>query len=495
MVSSVDESALIDLGLIGFATLDSNFKVTKSRGSLSSWLQEGEVVTDTSAVFIGLEDELALLKDKPGDRLNLPDMTFDKGAQQSFYTVNVTWDDSSACFIVLTTMVQARENYLINATISERAQRYNADQLVAERRHFKHIYENSPHLAMSFHANGHITAVTDQLKHGYLQGQIPTKNLDSLADGHLAKVLVGSDIWNDVWADKRVVNVRMAVLDSDCLWRDLEVSGVISKHPNYQNTEAHFSFVDVTERNRARADLRKRTVELERLSERLQVSNHRFEGFAQVAAHDLMTPLRRITRLSQIISDEFKGTGSELLNTTLEELSKSAYGGRKLVNDVMELSRVASMDSENDALVPSEIMRMVEDEFSYDLEEIGAKVEYCGVDATVAADETLLFQIYRNLVSNAIKYRHQDRPLHIKHCLIESDNGLVIEVQDNGLGFDSDRYDVFGAFVRLVGNDHVHGTGVGLAIVKEAITTLDWQIHAQSTLGEGATFVIRCWAA
>jgi len=494
-VSGIDEIALVDLGLLGIATLDSSYRVKESRGELAKWLRVGDIATEKSLALIGMDEELHALRQTPGSRLNLPDLTFGEDQQQNFHTVNALWDEAKERYVILTTVVSARENYLVSATQLARAKHFFDEQLLVERRHFRNIYQNSPQLAVCFRENGYVVAASLELQSEYLDSSVPERVDASLPDTHVLRVLVESSIWADVWAGARVNRKTLSVTNSAGEARDLEVSGLKAERSSLGSFEAYFTLVDITDRNLALRSLQERSAELEDLSERLKTSNHRFEQFATVAAHDLLSPLRRITRLSQIIGEEFADSSSELLRSTLEELSKSAYQGRKLVNDVMELSRVTAMNSHHDTIAPSDIMRIVEDEFRFDLEEIEGEVIYTGAeDITVDADETLLFQIYRNLVSNAIKYRDSERPLKVHHTIIANENGVRIEIADNGRGFDSDKYDVFGAFVRLVGKQEVQGTGIGLAIVKEAAVTLGWHVTAHAKEGVGATFVLQCGA-
>lgn len=491
-MSALDNASLVELGLLGVSSLDAEFIVIESRGELASWLRPGAKATVDSMALVGLEDELHALRDNPGTSLNLPDLTFGESVQQRFYTVVVVWDAPNACYVVLTTVVSAQDNYLVNATQLTRAKAFYDEQLSLERKHFRQIYENTPQLAVCFREDGVAVAASQELLQHYLDGELPASEQLPENPRHVLRALRESAIWQRVWRGERVHAEALAADNSAGESCDFEVSGIKAKQPSLGYFEAYFTLINVTARNRALEALRERGDELQSLSERLQVSNHRFEQFATVAAHDLLSPLRRISRLSQIIGDEFADSSSELLRTTLEELNKSAYQGRKLVNDVMELSRVAAMRGEFEPLVPSEVMATVQDEYRFDLEEIGASVEYSGVAATVDADETLLFQIYRNLVSNAIKYRDPTRALRIRHHTELDEHGLRLEVSDNGRGFDSEKYDVFGAFVRLVGKGDVQGTGIGLAIVKEAAGTLGWDVSAVAREGEGAAFVLHC---
>ncbi len=488
----VDENTLVDLGLLGISTLDEQYVVTQANGQLAQWLKVGEIATECSLPLIGLSDELLALRARPGTKLNLPDLSFGENQQQHFHTVNIFWNEQNNCFVVMTTVVNAKENYLVNATQLTRAKHYFDEQLLVERRHFRRIYEHSPQLAVCFHEDGHVVAVSEELKNRYLGGVVPAVVGAGLPSENTLQAIVDSAAWQRVWSGERVERIALQVSNTEGESRDLLLSGAREARPHIGGYEAYFVLVDVTERNQAIVGLQERGSELEELSSRLKVSNHRFEQFATVAAHDLLTPLRRISRLSQIIGDEFKDTTSELLRSTLEELNKSAYQGRKLVNDVMELSRVTAMSSSRELLVPADIMRVVEDEFTFDLQEINASFCYEGEDVALEADETLLFQIYRNLVSNAIKYRDLKRELRIVHRMVQTDAGFCLEVSDNGRGFDSQKYDVFSAFVRLVSKQEVQGTGIGLAIVKEAASNLGWRVEVRAKEGLGATFYLYC---
>lgn len=491
-MSAFDEMSLVNLGLLGIATIDENYRVLHSQGELSRWLVVGEIATEKAPALIGMEQELKALRQTPRSRLDLPNISFGEELQQNFYTINVQWDQKTSQYAVLTTAIGAHENYLVNATQLARAAHFFDEQLSTEREHFRRIYESSPQLAVCFREDAKVLAVSELLQSEYLEGDELVHDGSKLPLGHVLRVLKEDSAWSEVWAGREIKGVPLLVQNKKGEWRDLEVSGLKAEHLTQRWIEAYFSFVDVTERNSTLAMLQVRNEELEVLSNCLKESNCRFEQFATVAAHDLLSPLRRITRLSKIIEDEFEGSASTLLHSSLEKLKKSAFQGRALVHDVMELSRVTAMSSQCKALLPSDVMRIVEDEFRFDLDEVGGEISYSGPGVVVDADEALLLQIYRNLVSNAIKYRAPHRALRIQHKVICNEKGLCLEVSDNGRGFDGQKHDVFGAFVRLVGSREIPGTGVGLSIVKEAANTLGWRISVRAEEGEGAAFILCC---
>nr|WP_235998586.1 ATP-binding protein [Hymenobacter sp. BT559] len=120
-----------------------------------------------------------------------------------------------------------------------------------------------------------------------------------------------------------------------------------------------------------------------------------------------------------------------------------------------------------------------------------------GAQLTVAVPDELvvsfspsnLRSIVYNLLSNAIKYRALDRParVHVSATLTEA--GVMLAVQDNGLGMSElQQRQLFGLFQRL--HTHVEGTGVGLYISKRLIENAGGTIRVQSQLNEGTTFTV-----
>jgi signal transduction histidine kinase len=91
-------------------------------------------------------------------------------------------------------------------------------------------------------------------------------------------------------------------------------------------------------------------------------------------------------------------------------------------------------------------------------------------------------------VSNAIKYKSDERDLSIKIQVVEESNWYVLSVKDNGIGINLDKYEdkVFGLFKRA--HDHVEGSGFGLYMVKNVIEKEGGKITVDSVLNEGTTF-------
>jgi len=100
-----------------------------------------------------------------------------------------------------------------------------------------------------------------------------------------------------------------------------------------------------------------------------------------------------------------------------------------------------------------------------------------------------LRSIVYNLLSNAIKYRAPDRLARVHVRAAQAEVGVVLVVQDNGLGMSElQQRQLFGLFQRL--HTHVEGTGVGLYITKRLIENAGGTIAVQSQPNEGTTFTV-----
>ena len=102
-----------------------------------------------------------------------------------------------------------------------------------------------------------------------------------------------------------------------------------------------------------------------------------------------------------------------------------------------------------------------------------------------------LRSVVHNLVSNAIKFAHPDRPPHLRlRSYLTADEQPVLEVADNGLGMDLNNPNtpVFQLFSRQ--HTNVEGTGVGLYLVQRIVRSHGGHIDVVSTPGSGTTFTI-----
>jgi len=106
-------------------------------------------------------------------------------------------------------------------------------------------------------------------------------------------------------------------------------------------------------------------------------------------------------------------------------------------------------------------------------------------------DRWRIAEIFRNLVSNAIKYRDFGRTNpEINLSIVNTNDHAAISFSDNGIGIEPHNLEkIFNMFYRA--SEQSDGSGLGLYIVKNAVDKLQGAVQVSSTLGKGTTFVIK----
>jgi PAS domain S-box-containing protein len=233
--------------------------------------------------------------------------------------------------------------------------------------------------------------------------------------------------------------------------------------------------------------------DLKRTQHKLEQSNQELESFAYVASHDLQEPLRKIQTFGERLKAKFAtALGPEGLDS-LERILGTSSRMRRLIDDLLSFSRVATMARPFSPVELSTIAREVLGDLETAIERAGATVTL-GELPTLEADPTQVRQLLQNLVGNALKFRRDDVPPSISvHATVdEAAQRCELVVRDNGIGFDEQYAErIFGVFQRLHGRSSKYeGSGVGLAICRKIAERHGGSITARSSPGEGATFTI-----
>jgi signal transduction histidine kinase len=101
-----------------------------------------------------------------------------------------------------------------------------------------------------------------------------------------------------------------------------------------------------------------------------------------------------------------------------------------------------------------------------------------------------MLQVFQNLITNSLKFKHPERPPQIKIGCYTDQNNLVITYKDNGIGIQPEyRTQIFEPFQRVFANQY-EGSGIGLSLVKKIVELHDGYIECIDSTEEGATFLI-----
>lgn len=233
-------------------------------------------------------------------------------------------------------------------------------------------------------------------------------------------------------------------------------------------------------------DLAVKKAELVAGRERLKRYVADLERVAEVAAHDLQEPLRRVVAYAQLLSR----------HTPLDEVGRDYLGHvvagaqriRKLVQDLEAFVAV-------DHLPPAEGAVPAGAALSSAAERLADEIRAADVTLvseplpTIAADERSLTEIFTQLLDNAIRYRASGRKPRVEVSARREGGLAVFAMRDNGIGIEPrDRLRLFEVFHRLHGVDAHSGTGIGLAIVRRMVERLGGRLWVESEPGQGSTF-------
>jgi len=220
----------------------------------------------------------------------------------------------------------------------------------------------------------------------------------------------------------------------------------------------------------------------------LERSNRELEEFAYVASHDLQEPLRAVASYTQLLQRRYKGKLDADADTYIGAAVEGAHRMQALIQDLLAYSRVGSKP---EPLVPVDleaVARQVAGTFAPSLESSGGQVKV-GELPTVVGSERQFTQLLQNLIGNALKFRHPDRPPRVEVRAARQGTGWRFEVQDNGIGIEPQHFGrIFQIFQRLHARNEYPGTGIGLAVCKRIVELRGGSIGVESVPGEGSTF-------
>jgi signal transduction histidine kinase len=228
-------------------------------------------------------------------------------------------------------------------------------------------------------------------------------------------------------------------------------------------------------------------IELAKRAEKLANSNAELRQFAYVTSHDLKEPLRVISSYLQLLRRRYQ---TKLDQKALEYIAIAVDGANRmhrLIDDILDLSRVGACDFEFEAVDFRQVVQQVVTNLEVMIAESGVKISWDDLPE-VYADFSQLIRLLQNLVGNAIKFRSRTAP-EIRIEARRVAEAWRFAVRDNGIGIAStDLERIFLIFQRLHTRFEYSGTGIGLAICKKIVERHGGVIWAESELGKGAIF-------
>lgn len=225
--------------------------------------------------------------------------------------------------------------------------------------------------------------------------------------------------------------------------------------------------------------------------EHLELSFDREKQFALNASHELRTPVAVIMNQSELLIHHNEKKDPETAEACQSILFESQRMHRIISQLLILIRGEEGMYRPNMEIidVSDVILNVIEELGEYSIQQhVRISFQKSG-DILLQADQTMMTQLFLNLIENAIKYSKPEGFVNID--ITEMENMYRITVRDNGIGIDEkDIPFIFDRFFRADKSRDRSGTGLGLSIVKWIVDTGGGSITVQSRIGEGTEFIL-----
>lgn len=224
---------------------------------------------------------------------------------------------------------------------------------------------------------------------------------------------------------------------------------------------------------------------------KLKRTNQELEQFVYAASHDLKAPLRAIYQLANWIEEDLDQTKNEDTIRYIKQMKSRSERMQALLDSLLNFSKLGTEDLKEQIFNPRDSI----DHAVYLLSPPGTiNISIPDIMPDINGSKTLFEQIVMNLIGNSIKHLGSDRGT-IEIAVAKKGDRHQFSVKDTGPGIESrHQQQIFEMFKTLRPRDEVEGSGMGLAIVKKAISLHGGEINVISNPRErrGATFIF-CW--
>lgn len=267
-------------------------------------------------------------------------------------------------------------------------------------------------------------------------------------------------------------------------WTDLSIVPV-------KNEEGYFTHWisvqrDVTEKRQRQEQLQELNNDLEKMVEE---RTQELEKFIYFASHDLKEPVRTIHSFLDLLKSRIENTLDETSIEYFDFVQKGAKAIRRMVEGLGSYSQVQKATLKLQDVGFDTVIHGAMNNLSLIIKESKAKINI-GDMPVVNVDFSLMINVMQNLILNSLT--HCDRP----HPLIdisseEKENFHLINISDNGVGIEDEKFkEIFNIFRSVKNNDKTGDSGVGLAICKNIVEKHKGKIYVASEKGKGSTFTI-----
>ncbi len=356
----------------------------------------------------------------------------------------------------------------------------NRKDLISSEKRYRQLVNNSP-VAILIHTDGIIKFVNKEAMRIVLathKNDLLGKNvIDFVVESDRSMVQKRQQ---EVAQNKTAPQIEEQFIRLDGSTIDVEVMGSFITYQNKPSTQ--LVFYDISARKALEREQNK-------LNDFLIKQNKQLEEFAQIASHNLRAPIANIFSLMNLYEMDQSIENTQFV---LEQLKITSTNLHETINELTEVIKTSwELNKKQQPLRFSATLKKVKQEVSNEIIKKNALIteNFEQIDHIVYP-KVYLESILQNLLSNALKYNHPDRPLLIHISTKVKDGQVFLVVKDNGLGIDLKKHGnkLFG--LRKTFHHNENARGVGLFITKAQVESMGGEILVNSEINAGSEFIV-----
>ncbi len=338
---------------------------------------------------------------------------------------------------------------------------------------FSQLFKSSPFGLVMLDDTGKVVQVNEGFEKmfGYTSEDLAGKSLnDFIVPAELETE--GNDL-NTIISSEQVIKIESKRLHKNRTALSVIIYGV--PVPLENKTISIFGvYVDITEQKRVEEELKVRNIEL--------------DNFVYKVSHDLRAPLSSVLGLVNLAS--LKGN-TDNLEDYIQRIGQKVKQLDHFISDVLSHSKNLKLELKIEKINLQYLIDQTFTDLNYlkGANEISREVKIEGIEFN--SDPWRMGEIFRNLISNAIKYRDfNKKDSYIRISIKIAPDRTTILFEDNGIGISkANLTKIFEMFYRA--SEQSDGSGLGLYIVKNAVDKLGGILKVTSEIGKGTSFELK----